>query len=214
MSRSGTDAPDPCGAPRTSGIVLAGGRSRRMGRDKCALALGGRTLLQRAVDALDRIACELVVVRAPGQQPPRARSRAPLRHAADRAEDAGPLAAIAAGLEAAAAPVAVAVACDLPYLRPALLRLLAARARAGAPLAAPLRGGVPQWLCAAWRRDALPALRARIGAGDRAVGVAARALGAELLPEEDWERAGGGGRALVNVNTPAQFAAARALLSR
>ena len=197
--------------------MLAGGRSRRMGRDKCALALAGRTLLQRAVDALDRVACEIVIVRAAGQPPPPARSRAPLRHAADPPEDAGdtgPLVAIAAGLEASAAPVAVAVACDLPFLRPALLRLLAARARAGAPAAAPLRGGVPQWLCAAWRRDALPALRARIGAGDRAAGAAARALGAELLPEEDWERAGGGGRALVNVNTPAQFAAARALLSR
>ena len=45
-----------------AGIVLTGGRSRRMGRDKCAIVLDGRTLLQRVVDALDGAVDELLVV--------------------------------------------------------------------------------------------------------------------------------------------------------
>ena len=180
-----------------------------MGSDKCALEVGGQTLIQRVVDALDGVASEIVVVHAPGQPPPDVRSRLPIRHVADPFEDAGPLVAIAEGLAAASAPVAIAVGCDAPQLQPALLRLLAEWADAGARLVAPLHEGVPQWLCAAWRRDALPALRERIEAGDRAMHEAAEALEAALLPPEAYAHLDPAGRSFLNVNTPEQLAAAR-----
>ena len=47
--------PSEAGSPSVAGIVLAGGQSRRMGRDKVAIELAGRTLLQRAVDALAEV---------------------------------------------------------------------------------------------------------------------------------------------------------------
>ncbi len=216
MSRSRTDAAPHSAPPptptRPSGIILAGGRSRRLGSDKCALEVGGRTLIQRVADALDEVCGEIIVVHAPGRPPPELRSRLPLRHVADPIEDAGPLVAIAAGLEAASAPVAIAVGCDAPQLEPTLLRLLAAWARAGKPLAAPLHEGVPQWLCAAWRRDALPVLRERIKAGDRAVHAAAEALEAALLPPEAYAHLDPAGHSFLNVNTPEQLAAAREAL--
>ena len=180
-----------------------------MGRDKCALDVGGRTLIQRVVDALDEVAGEIIVVHAPERPPPELRSRTPLRLVPDRFEDAGPLVAIVAGLEAASAPVAIAVGCDAPQLQPALLRLLGEWADAGSPLVAPLHEGVPQWLCAAWRRDALPVLRERIAAGDRAVHAAAGALDAALLPPEAYAHLDPQGRSFLNVNTPEQLAAAR-----
>ena len=180
-----------------------------MGRDKCALEVGGRTLIQRVVDALDEVAGEIVVVHAPGRPPPELRSRTPLRLVPDPFEDAGPLVAIVAGLEAASAPVALTVGCDAPQLQPALLRLLGEWADAGSPLVAPLHEGVPQWLCAAWRRDALPVLRERIAAGDRAVHAAAGALDAALLPPEAYAHLDPQGRSFLNVNTPEQLAAAR-----
>ncbi len=180
-----------------------------MGSDKYALEVGGRTLIQRVVDALDEVAGEIVVVHAPGQPPPEVRTSLPIRHVADPIEDAGPLVAIAEGLEAASAPVAIAVGCDAPQLEPALLRLLAEWAQAGSPLVAPLHEGVPQWLCAAWRRDALPALRERIAAGDRAVHEAAEALQAALLPPEAYAHLDPAGRSFLNVNTPEQLAEAR-----
>ena len=185
-----------------------------MGRDKCALEVGGRTLIQRVVDALDEVAGEIIVVHAPGRPPPDVESRLPLRLVADPFEDAGPLVAIAAGLEAASAPVAIAVGCDAPALQPALLRLLGEWADAGARLVAPLHEGVPQWLCAAWRRDTLPALRERIAAGDRAVHSAAEALEAALLPPEAYAHLDPQGRSFLNVNTPEDLAAARETVRR
>ncbi len=185
-----------------------------MGRDKCALEVGGRTLIQRVADALDEVCGEIIVVLAPGRELPELHSRAPLRHVADPFEDAGPLVAIAEGLEAASSPVAIAVGCDAPQLRPALLGLLAEWAQAGRPLIAPLHDDVPQWLCAAWRRDALPVLRERIVAGDRAVHDAAEALEAALLPPEAYTHLDPAGDSFFNVNTPEQLAEARAAVGQ
>ena len=181
-----------------------------MGRDKCALEVGGRTLIQRVADVLDEVCGEIIIVHAPGQPPPNVHSQAPLRHAPDPFEDAGPLVAIAEGLDAASSPVAIAVGCDAPRFQPSLLRLLAEWAHAGRPLVAPLHEGVPQWLCSAWRRDALPVLRDRIAAGDRAVHDAAEALDAALLPPEAYAHLDPAGRSFLNVNTPEQLAEVRA----
>ena len=202
--------------PRIAGIVLAGGGSRRMGVAKCALEIGGRTLLQRAVDALgsvaDAVAGEVVVVRARGQAAPEVRSERPLRHATDAIADGGPLVGVAAGLEAASAPVAVVVGCDAPLLQPPLLRLLAERARAGARLVVPVHEGEPQLLCAAWRREALEAVRGAVEAGERAVVAMLDRLEAELLTPAQWREADPEGRSFVNVNTPEDLARARAAL--
>ena len=190
--------------------MLVGGRSRRMGSDKCGLEIEGRTLLQRVVDALGAVVDEVLVVSAPGRALPEFESAVPLRHVADPYEGGGPLVGIVAGLEAATAPVALIVACDLPELQPALLRLLAQLASEGARLVVPLHEGEPQLLCGAWRREALPVVRARLEAGDRAVADLLEALDAELLPPERYAQVDAGGRSFVNVNTPEDLAAARA----
>ncbi|MCY3655920.1 MAG: molybdenum cofactor guanylyltransferase [Chloroflexi bacterium] len=193
-----------------AGIVLAGGGSQRMGVDKCMLDLGGRTLLQRAVDALDAVADEVVTVTGPGRTPPPVQSPGSLYHAVDSIADGGPLVGILAGLEATSAPAAVAVACDLPFVRPELLRLLLDRVGDGARFVVPVYEGQPQLLCSAWRGDAAPLLRARVEAGDRAVHSMLDALDAELVPPEVWREADPDGRSFVNVNTPEDLAEARA----
>ncbi|MYD64846.1 MAG: molybdenum cofactor guanylyltransferase [Chloroflexi bacterium] len=195
-----------------AGIVLAGGGSRRMGDDKCMLDLGGRTLLQRAVDALDAVADEVVTVTRPGRPPPLVQSPGSLYHAVDSIADAGPLVGILAGLEATSAPVAIAVACDLPFVQPDLLRLLLDRASEGARFVVPVHEGQPQLLCSAWRGEAAPLLRARVEAGARAVHAMLDALDAELVPPEVWRDADPEGRSFVNVNTPEDLAEARASL--
>jgi molybdopterin-guanine dinucleotide biosynthesis protein A len=183
-----------------------------MGADKCALVLGGRSLLQRAVDALEGVAGEIVVVGAPGRAPPPVTSQRQMLHASDAIADAGPLVGVLAGLEATSAEVALVVGCDLPLVQPALLRLLAERALAGARFVVPVHEGEPQLLCSAWRRDALPVLRAHVAAGDRAVASMVEALDAELLPPEAWRAADAAGRSFVNVNTPEDLERARAAL--
>ena len=195
-----------------AGIVLAGGGSRRMGADKCAIELGGRTLVQRAVDALDAVADEVVTVTAPGRPPPLVHSSRSLYHAVDSIADGGPLVAILAGLDATSAPVAVAVACDLPFVRPELLQLLVDRVRAGSRFVVPVHEGRPQLLCSAWRGDTATVLRARIEAGDRAVHAMLEALDAELVPPDVWREADPDGQSFVNLNTPGELERARATL--
>ncbi|HEY8393934.1 MAG TPA: molybdenum cofactor guanylyltransferase [Thermaerobacter sp.] len=120
-------------APIT-GVILAGGHSRRMGRDKALLDLGGRPMIARVAEALGRVCAEVLVV-----------DRDPDRYAflglpvvLDRKPGFGALSGLHAGLLALPRPYGLFVACDMPFLQPALLRYLAglvtlpARAGAGA----------------------------------------------------------------------------------
>lgn len=99
-------------------IILAGGRSRRMGRDKASLPVDGSTLLRHLVDRLRPAADEVIVA---GGGNPEIRD---VRWVPDALPGAGPLGGMAAGLRAAAASAAWVVACDLPDVVPELARLL------------------------------------------------------------------------------------------
>ncbi|HJM75296.1 MAG TPA: molybdenum cofactor guanylyltransferase [Dehalococcoidia bacterium] len=196
-----------------AGIVLAGGRSTRMGSDKASLVFDGRTLLQRTVDALSQVATEIVVVRAEGQQLPALNSQSPLIVVEDSLDDQGPLIGIAEGLRASECEVALVAACDMPFLRPQLLRMLVDRASAGRRFVVPMHLDRPQPLCSAFRRDALEVIDAQIAAGDRKIMAVGRELDADRVPPEQWTAADPDGRSFENVNTPEEFEAALARAS-
>ncbi len=108
-------APPP---PTRAAIVLAGGRSTRMGRAKALLPFAGETLLERVVRRLAPLVEELLVVAAPGQDLPEVSAtivRDPVPHL-------GPVAGLAAGLSAARARVAFVTSCDAPFLNADLVR--------------------------------------------------------------------------------------------
>jgi molybdopterin-guanine dinucleotide biosynthesis protein A len=196
---------------QVTAIVLAGGRSTRMGRDKAALVLGGRTLLQRAIDAAGAAAGAVVVVGAPGRALPPVTSPVPITLLTDPEEGAGPLAGIVAGMAAVRTPVAVVLACDMPFVEPALLRLLVAAVRERAPSALPVVEGQAQPLCSAVRTDALTSLRAVLASGTRAAAALADLPGARLLAPAEWGVADSQGISFVGVNTPEEWARAEAL---
>lgn len=196
---------------RTAAIVLAGGQSRRMGRDKASVVLAGRTLLQRVVDAVATVVDEVIVVGAPGRDLPVVECARPLRLVSDPVEAQGPLAGLIAGLEASAAERFVVVACDQPLLDPALLRLLLGRLE-GASVAVPVIEGRPQPLGSAVRHEVLPALQAAFAEGERAARVIARLDGAVLVSEEEWRTVDPTGRSFVGVNTPEELARAESRL--
>jgi molybdopterin-guanine dinucleotide biosynthesis protein A len=178
-----------------------------MGRDKVWLDWGGRPLVAVVAEALWRAGCaEVLAVGGDGA----ALARLGLRPVADAAPGEGPLPALAAGLAAARHPWALAVACDMPHLRPEALRLLADLA-VGYDAAVPLRApGAWEPLHAAYLAPAcLPAIRARLRAGERRLAsfladVRVRAVAPAELRAVDpalWT--------LANVNTPDELAAAR-----
>jgi len=197
-----------------TGIVLTGGRSSRMGHDKASLVLGGSTLLDRTVAALNAVADDIVIVCAPGQSLPLVRSSGSLTVLSHPVEGLGPLAGIAAGLAAASAEVAVVVGVDHPFLRPPLLRLLLDRIREGARWALPTLDGRPQPTCSAVAREAWEDIRAHLDAGERSPVAVAQALGAVEVPEAEWRPADPEGLSFVDVDTPEEFEAARRRLGR
>ena len=191
-----------------TGIVLTGGRSSRMGEDKASLVLGGTTLLGRVVAALNAVADEIVVVRAPSQSLPLVQTTGTLTVVADRIEGAGPLEGIVTGLEASTAPVALVVGVDHPFLRPTLLRLLVERLQVGAPWVLPVVEGHPQPMCSAVAHSSLEAMRTVVAAGERSPATAARSLGAVLLEEARWRTVDPEGLSFWDVDTPEALEAA------
>jgi molybdopterin-guanine dinucleotide biosynthesis protein A len=137
------------------GIVLCGGRSRRMGRPKLALPFGPETMLGRVVRRLGEAAGPVVVVAAPGQALPTL--AADVSVARDRRENRGPLEGLAVGLRAIGdrADAAFVTACDVPLLRPDFARRMAALLE-DFDAAVPHIGGFDEPLAAIYRRGILP----------------------------------------------------------
>lgn len=134
----------------SAAIVLCGGRSRRMGKDKYALDFGGETLLDRTIRILRSVVDEIVVVAREGTDVP-----ATVR---DPAEGLGPLAGLTAGLEAMKAGRAFLAACDAPFLKPEYVRLLLDLAE-GHDAAVPLVDGYHMTTAAVYGKSVLPVAR-------------------------------------------------------
>ena len=122
-----------------AGVVVAGGRSVRMGgREKAVVDVAGTPLIRRVAEGLTPAVEELVVNCRADQQEAIAGALSGLAptFALDAESDRGPVAGIATGLEATDAAYAVVVACDLPFLDTALVEYLFGRA-AGSDAAVP-----------------------------------------------------------------------------
>ena len=99
-------------------LILAGGESRRMGQDKASLLLGEHTLLQSVVATLQPLFAEVIVsVRQP-------RDEIDLPQVCDDLLHNGPLAGLVAGLESINTPWLFALACDMPFITPAVIERL------------------------------------------------------------------------------------------
>lgn len=105
-----------------SAVILAGGQSRRMGRDKAWLPLGGQPLIQRQIDLVRELA-PLEVFISGRKDTDYSRLGCPVLH--DGWADAGPLAGLERALAAASAPLVLVLAVDLPNMKTSLLRRLA-----------------------------------------------------------------------------------------
>lgn len=188
-----------------SGAVVAGGRSRRMGRDKRHLDVDGVALLARAVAAVSAVADDVhVIVAADEDLTDLAVLAAGAQLHRDRRQDQGPLAGLEVALTRAAHEVVVVLAGDHPYGEPAVLRLLASRlAETPDALAATIvtdRG--PQPLVAAYRRAALTQVVAHLDAGERRATVFLDALEPIRVDAADWQALDPAGRTALDVDTP------------
>ncbi len=145
-----------------TGVVVCGGRSVRMGRDKAAIEFGGKTLLERAVEALDPLCSEVLL--ASGSAP-----RFPAlgrREVLDAAPDCGPLAGLVAALEASRTEWLIALACDMPGVDTRVLEELARVAQEdGWDVTMLGTPSGPEPLCAVYRSSCAAPARAALRAG-------------------------------------------------
>jgi molybdopterin-guanine dinucleotide biosynthesis protein A len=181
--------------------VLAGGASRRMGRDKGALPYGAATLAEFQTARLFRLFSEvwLVTKREPDYP------FGPARILLDDAEDLAPVHGLRRVLRESPDRVFV-LAVDLPALSAGVIELLGRRGMAtGAPALLPEAGGTLQPLAAVWRREALPELDRRVAQGELSLHGLATALGAEVLSEREWRTVDPSGNSFLNVNTLEEY---------
>jgi molybdopterin-guanine dinucleotide biosynthesis protein A len=186
-------------------VIMAGGDSQRMGRDKASLVLGEQTLMQRVAEIMQVVFPQVVVsVRTP-------RADIALPQVCDVFSDLGPLAGLCAGLDYASqdgVPWIFAVATDMPFLRPALIEQLA-NYRSGVDAVVPLVDGHPQPLAAFYSIDALPAVRAlATGEGKRSLRAALERLQVAYVHAADLITADPGLDSFVDLDTPEDLAKA------
>lgn len=191
-------------------IVLAGGKSSRLGRDKASEPLLGRPLLQRVLDRFLGLVDEYVVVRAAGQTLPAIETPA-LRVVEDLYPETGPLGGIYSGLSAAAAGHAVVVACDMPLLQPKLIAELL-RLAPDHDLVVPVSEEFPQPLCAVYSKACLDAIRAQLDAGNYKITAAFGLLRPLYLRPDDWRPFDPEGLSFQNLNREEDLQRAAALL--
>ena len=192
-------------------IILAGGKSTRLGRDKASEVLLGHSLLQHAVDAFAGLVEEYVVVKALGQQLPDLTCAGSLTVIEDLYPETGPLGGIYTGLSASRAPYGVVVACDMPLLQPALLRellRLAPEHEAVVPL-----NGLPEPLCAAYSKGCLQAVRRRLEAGAHKVTGFFDDVDVLYLGADVWRRFDLAGLSFNNLNCEEDLRRVEALLA-
>ncbi len=195
---------------RTAGFILAGGQSSRMGRDKALLEIGGVPLLLRTARLLEPLVAGVTVIGSPERY-----AALRLRIIPDDAAELGPLGGIATALRVSTAEWNLIVGCDLPYLSPAWLSWLTARAeasRADAVLPEGPRGVEP--LCAMYRTSTGAAVGAALAKGVRKVTDGLAGLVVENIPESEWKAFDPSGLLFTNMNSPEDYAEARARLQK
>ena len=172
-----------------------------MGQDKAWILLEGRPIVQRVIDVLREVADEVFIVANDERY-----AELGLRVVPDRFPDGGALGGIATGVGAAQHERVLVAACDMPFLRADLWRLLLERAD-GADAVVPRSGGEYETLHALYTKACLPFMERALSSGRmRVVSFFADVRIAEVgdveLRAVDPEL-----RAFTNVNTPEELAA-------
>ena len=182
-------------------IVLAGGKSKRMGRPKHLLPTPrGETIIEHLIAKFSPLFTEaLVVGRSLPITTPSARVVEDIHLAVH-----SPLVGIYSGLLASKTDLTFVVACDMPFVREELVKYVLARSNA-VDVCVPIVSGYYEPLCAAYRRSALPAISREIERGALKVTAPYDYLKLRVLPEEDLRRFDPDLVSFTNLNVPRQL---------
>jgi len=191
-----------------TGIVLAGGLSRRLGRDKAVELVAGQMLIQRVLSRISQVTEEIVVV---VNDTSRA-STLPIGNdahlAIDMYPDSGSLGAIFTGLMASHSDWGIVVACDMPFLNiPLLQKILSLRDNHDAVV--PLLNGRPEPIHSAYSKTCLPHIENKLQENNLKIATFFNDIDVEYLQQEEVEMLDKNHYSFFNVNTEQDLETAR-----
>lgn len=190
-----------------TGVVLAGGRSRRFGSDKAFADWQGRTLVEAAADSLLRVLPDILVVT---KDPPAfafMESRR-VRIVEDFVIEAHPLGGIYTALRRLKTRHAFICACDMPFVAPRLIEALwAARGEHDAVI--PIWGGTRQGLCGIYSRRCAGKIRSSIARGEFRINALFDSVATRFYSEAEIKRSDFEGRSFQDIDTREDYARAK-----
>ena len=195
-----------------TGVILAGGKSRRMGEDKRFLTVGTATLLDRCRSAMMGVFPEVLIVTAQDSAP---LEGAGCRVHQDLIPDCGSLGGLYTGLKLASGGRIFVIACDMPFLNEEMIQYFVYRE----PEADVVMGRLPsglQPLHAVYGKRALPYFERMAQARHLKIQDIAseRSLKITIVSPSEWAHIDPASHSFKNVNTPEDLAAARDEVSR
>jgi molybdopterin-guanine dinucleotide biosynthesis protein A len=183
-----------------SGAIMAGGRSRRMGKTKALLPYRGRPLIAQVYETLQILFEDIFLV----TNDPGLFDFLPCAKIPDRIPGKGPISGIDAALRYSRNPYVLVVGCDVPFLSPSLLKLLTGKA-VGADLVIPRGPNGPEPLCAVYGKGCLPLIEDSLRKGDFKLVDLATRLPTREVSLEEVAAVDPGFRSFRNINTPRDF---------
>ena len=189
---------------QVTGVILAGGQSRRMGRDKASLPFGKGLLIERVIEVAQQVTDGVILI----TNTPEQYQHFGLPMFPDVIPQAGSLGGIYTGLVSAKTPYSLCLACDMPFVKPEFLRLLCDTA-AEADVVVPRNAEDFQPLCAVYSQVCREPIRQKIEASRLKITgffdqVRVRIIEGELLARYDPHDI-----MFFNANTPEEYQQAR-----
>ncbi|ACX68144.1 formate dehydrogenase family accessory protein FdhD [Paenibacillus sp. Y412MC10] len=196
-----------------TGIALAGGASRRMGRNKALLPMEGMSLIERTVRALDKVSGRVIL----STNDPESYQFLGLECVPDLYVGQGPMAGLHAALKSSRSTWNLVAACDMPYIHERFLQGLLdlANKQDTAEAVIPVVEGRMHPLLAAYRRETAESLERRLIRGQLRMVEWVQELNAVFANEKELAEVSGldPRRILFNMNTPGDYEAAGGLLN-
>lgn len=198
---------------KTTAIVLAGGKSRRLGRDKVVEPFDGQPLIQRVLCRLTKVTEEAVVVVNDASRACELPLPHTVRTAVDLFPNGGSLGGIFTGLNAAKTQWAFAVACDMPFLNIPLMEHILSM-REGSDVVVPVVKDRPEPTHAAYSKTCLPHMERRLQADDLKISGFFNEVRVRYIEQTDIERFDLDHLSFFNVNTEGDLNYALQLVSK
>lgn len=191
-----------------SGIILAGGKGLRLGRDKALETINGRDLLHRVVSRLSFLESAIVIVATEKQRLSWFGDYPGVKIVTDIYPDKGPLGGIYTGLVTSDTRYNLVVACDMPFLSQPLLGYMV-QLSANFDLVIPRWNGLVEPLHAVYSKDCLTAMESTLKQGSLSVTKLINLVRVRYVEAEEIERFDPKHLSFFNVNTEADLAMAK-----